>query len=161
ILDLCAAPGGKTTHLAALMGGEGEVVAVEHHAGRADALKRTAERLRAGDTVRVETADAAAPRADGPFDRVLLDPPCSGLGKLQSRADRRWHATPAAPLGLQAAILDAAAAANPRRLVYATCTISRAENSDQVAAFLERHPDYALSGTHVTLPHRDATDGFY
>ncbi|HEY3021867.1 MAG TPA: 16S rRNA (cytosine(967)-C(5))-methyltransferase RsmB [Solirubrobacteraceae bacterium] len=161
ILDLCAAPGGKTTHLAALMGGDGEVVAVERHTGRANALVRTVARLRADGVVRVENADATDPRRDGPFDRVLVDPPCSGLGTLQSRPDRRWHATPDAPLELQAAILDAAAAATERRLVYATCTISRAENDDQVAAFLERHPDFTLSATHVTLPHRDATDGFY
>jgi 16S rRNA (cytosine967-C5)-methyltransferase len=160
ILDLCAAPGGKTTHLAALMGGEGEVVAVEHDARRADGLVRTAQRLHADGVVRVRTADAAAP-AGGRFDRVLVDPPCSGLGTLQSRPDLRWHATPDAPLALQAGILDAAAAVADRRIVYSTCTISRAENEDQVAAFLDRHRDFALSGTIVTLPHRDGTDGFY
>jgi 16S rRNA (cytosine967-C5)-methyltransferase len=160
VLDLCAAPGGKTTHLAALMT-EGAVVAVEHHAGRADQLNHTVARLRADGIVRVDTADAAAPRADGPFDRVLVDPPCSGLGTLQSRPDRRWHATADAPLELQARILDAAAAAGPQRIVYSTCTISRNENEDQVAAFIKRHPAYTLSGEHVTLPHRDRTDGFY
>ena len=80
---------------------------------------------------------------------------------MQSRPDRRWHATPAAPLELQARILDTAAAVTARRLVYSTCTISRAENADQVAAFLERHPGFTLSGEAVTLPHRDRTDGFY
>src|SRR5437867_2250592 len=161
VLDLCAAPGGKTTHLAALMDGEGEVVAVERHTGRANALVRTVARMRADGVVRVENADATDARAGGPFDRVLVDPPCSGLGTLQSRPDRRWHAGPDAPLELQAAILDAAAAVTARRLVYSTCTISRAENDDQVAAFLERHPDFTLSAAHVTLPHRDRTDGFY
>ena len=161
VLDLCAAPGGKTTHLAALMGGEGTVVAVERHSGRANQLTRTVARLRADGIVRVEQADATDPRTDGPFDRVVVDPPCSGLGTLQSRPDRRWHATPEAPLELQARILDTAAAVTARRLVYSTCTISRAENTDQVAAFLERHPDFTLSGEAVTLPHRDRTDGFY
>ena len=95
VLDLCAAPGGKTTHLAALMGDRGEIVAVERHPGRAAALERTAARL--GTTsVRVEVGDAAAVRGDGPFDRVLVDPPCSGLGTLQSRPDLRWRARPEA-----------------------------------------------------------------
>jgi 16S rRNA (cytosine967-C5)-methyltransferase len=160
VLDLCAAPGGKTTHLAALMT-EGSVVAVERHSGRANQLTRTVARLRADAIVRVDHADATDPRADGPFDRVLVDPPCSGLGTLQSRPDRRWHATPDAPLDLQARILDTAAAVAGRRLVYSTCTISRSENEDQVAAFLERHPEFTLSDERVTLPHRDRTDGFY
>src|SRR5262249_11888688 len=93
VLDLCAAPGAKTTHLAALMEDRGQVVAVERHAGRAEALSRTSRRMHAG-SVRVEVADAAEPRSDGPFERVLVDPPCSGLGTLQSRPDLRWRATP-------------------------------------------------------------------
>jgi 16S rRNA (cytosine967-C5)-methyltransferase len=160
VLDLCAAPGGKTTHLAALMG-EGEVVAVERHPGRANALVRTVARQRAEGIVRVECSDATDPRTDGPFDRVLVDPPCTGLGTLQSRPDLRWRASPEGPLELQAQILDNAAAACRGRLVYSTCTISAAENEHQVAAFLDRHPGFALSGAHVTLPHRDGTDGFY
>ena len=158
VLDLCAAPGGKTTHLAALMG-QGEVVAVEHDPRRADGLKRTVKRLRADAIVRVETGDAT--EASGRYDRVLVDPPCSGLGTLQSRPDRRWHASPDAPLELQARILDAAARCAERRIVYSTCTIARAENEGQVEAFLDRHPGFALSDTHVTLPHRDRTDGFF
>jgi 16S rRNA (cytosine967-C5)-methyltransferase len=159
ILDLCAAPGGKTTHLAALMG-RGHVTAVEKDPRRADGLRRTARRLQAEAMVDVRIADATEVPAER-YDRVLVDPPCSGLGTLQSRPDLRWHATPEAPLALQAAILDAAAAVADRRVVYSTCTISRAENEDQVAAFLDRHPEFALSGTIVTLPHRDGTDGFY
>jgi len=159
ILDLCAAPGGKTTHLAALMG-SGHVTAVEKDPRRADGLERTVRRMGAEDIIEVRIADAAEPPPER-YDRVLVDPPCSGLGTLQSRPDLRWHATPEAPVALQAAILDAAAAVAERRIVYSTCTISRAENEDQVTAFLERHPDFALSGTVVTLPHRDGTDGFF
>jgi 16S rRNA (cytosine967-C5)-methyltransferase len=159
VLDLCAAPGGKATHLAALMG-EGTVLAVEKDPRRADGLRRTAKRLRADGVVSVRVADATEP-VEGRFDRVLVDPPCSGLGTLQSRPDLRWHATPDAPLALQAAIMDVAAAVAERRVVYSTCTISRAENEDQVAAFMDRHPEFSLSGTIVTLPHRDGTDGFY
>jgi 16S rRNA (cytosine967-C5)-methyltransferase len=166
VLDLCAAPGGKATHLAALMGGDGEVVAVERHPGRAEALRRTCERLRAG-TVRIETADAAQPREDGPFDAVLVDPPCSGLGTLQGRPDLRWRADPGAIpelAALQGRILAAGAAAlRPGgALVYATCTISRAEGEDVIEAFLRAHPGFALDDEpRQLLPHRDGTDGFF
>ena len=117
VLDLCAAPGGKSTHLAALMEGRGEVVAVERNARRAGALARTAQRLRAAN-VRVEVADAALARAEGAaFDRVLVDPPCSGLGTLQARADLRWRVTPRGDRArwrrAQAAILAAGAARPP------------------------------------------------
>ena len=113
VLDLCAAPGGKTTHLAALMEDRGEVVAVERHPGRASALERTRARMRAS-CVKVEVGDAAIPRTDGPFDKILVDPPCSGLGTLQSRPDLRWRARPEAVgelAALQARILGAAAQA--------------------------------------------------
>src|SRR3954471_5841017 len=83
VLDLCAAPGGKTTHLAALMGDVGQIVAVEKHPGRAEALRRTADRM-AATIVDVRTQDATQ-RLEGTFDRVLVDPPCSDLGTLASR----------------------------------------------------------------------------
>jgi 16S rRNA (cytosine967-C5)-methyltransferase len=165
VLDLCAAPGAKTTHIAALMGDEGEVVAVERHAGRAEQLAATARRLHA-TIVDVRTGDAVDPVPGRAFDRALVDPPCSGLGTLRSRPDLRWRATPdriAALTGEQAAILDAAAAAlRPGgRLVYSTCTLSTPENEDAVAAFLARHDDFALDTVRTTLPSRDGTDGFF
>ena len=92
VLDLCAAPGGKTTHLAALMEDQGTVVAVERHPGRAEALRRTAARMGAS-SVEVSTADAAAPHEPAAYDRVLVDPPCSDLGTLASRPDARWRKT--------------------------------------------------------------------
>jgi 16S rRNA (cytosine967-C5)-methyltransferase len=157
VLDLCAAPGGKTTHLAALMENRGEVVAVERHPGRARALARTARRLQAS-CVRVEVSDAALFRPDGPrFDRVLVDPPCSGLGTLQARADLRWRMTPGGVRSMvrtQAAILASGAAAlRPGGvLVYSTCTISPTENERQIAAFLDRHPDFRIDDLASELP---------
>ena len=139
VLDLCAAPGGKTTHLAALMGGGGELIAVERNRRRAGELTHTAARLHAHN-VRVEVGDAAEPRSPGSFDRVLVDPPCSGLGTLQARADLRWRVTPAAVEELaatQRAILATAAKAlRPGGvLVYSTCTISPIENEHVVTTF--------------------------
>jgi 16S rRNA (cytosine967-C5)-methyltransferase len=166
VLDLCAAPGGKSTHLAALMQGKGEVVAVERNARRAGLLARTAQRLHAGN-VRVEVADAAVERPEGAvYDRVLVDPPCSGLGTLQARADLRWRVTPEDVREMvltQSAILAAGAAAvRPGGvLVYSTCTISPAENEHQIAAFLDTHPHFSRSESMTTLPHRDHTAGFF
>jgi 16S rRNA (cytosine967-C5)-methyltransferase len=183
-LDLCAAPGGKTTHLAALMEGEGLVLAVERDRRRAGALARTARRLRAGN-VRIELGDAALTRPEGPvFDRVLVDPPCSGLGTLQARPDLRWRMSPSRLPGLesvQAEVLAAGARAlRPGGvLVYSTCTISPTENERQIAALLDarpdltlddlaaelpsalRHPAPAAAETVLTLPDRDRTAGFF
>jgi 16S rRNA (cytosine967-C5)-methyltransferase len=188
VLDLCAAPGGKATHLAALMDGRGEVLAVERNPQRARMLELTAARLHAGN-VRVEVSDAQLERHEGGrFDRVLADPPCSGLGTLQSRPDLRWRVTPAAIAEMahsQAAILAAGAAAlRPGGLlVYSTCTISTTENEQVIAAFLDSHPDFSLDeiplalsrpgaslgtrvaprepGVTLTLPHRERTAGFF
>jgi 16S rRNA (cytosine967-C5)-methyltransferase len=178
VLDLCAAPGGKTTHLAALMGNEGEIVAVERHAGRAAALRRTAARMGA-TIVDVRTADAAQPQTET-FDRVLVDPPCSDLGTLASRPDARWRKAgrPEALSELQARILAAGAAAvRPGgSLVYSTCTISPIENERVVEAFLAIRQDFVAEDLGIaqpawkhptmpyalqTLPHRDRTDGFF
>jgi 16S rRNA (cytosine967-C5)-methyltransferase len=181
VLDLCAAPGAKTTHLAALMGDRGSLRAVERHPGRAEALRRTLARMRVGCAT-VRQADATDPRAGGDsrgagYDRVLVDAPCSGLGTLQSRPDLRWRATPeriADTARLQARIIRAAAAATRPggALVYSVCTISRAESEDVVSQFLDEHPHFAaepLPGDErgaggpfrQLLPHRDRTDGFF
>jgi 16S rRNA (cytosine967-C5)-methyltransferase len=155
ILDLCAAPGGKTTHLAALMGDAGEIVAVERHPQRAKALQAQAQRLHA-ESVRIHLGDAKEVTADalgGRFDRILVDPPCSGLGTLRTHPDLRWRATPRAIETLrreQEAIVAAArdVLAPGGRLVYSTCTLSPREE--------------VVDGDVVrTLPHRDGTDGFY
>jgi 16S rRNA (cytosine967-C5)-methyltransferase len=176
VLDLCAAPGAKTTHLAALMGNEGEVVAVERNPDRAEALRANVARVHAS-SVTVEVGDAREARAG--FDRVLADPPCSALGTLQSRPDARWRERDIGELAaLQREILDAAAGATRPggTLVYSTCTISPRENEDQVRSFLERDPRFSADDLrsawplwehprvpkHLqTLPHRDHTDGFF
>jgi 16S rRNA (cytosine967-C5)-methyltransferase len=180
VLDLCAAPGAKTTHLAALMNNRGRVVAVERHRGRAAALARTAERMGA-TCVEVRTGDAARPHEPAAYDRVLVDPPCSDLGTLAARPDARWRKRPQdlpALAAQQAAILRAGAAAlKPQgTLVYSTCTISPSENEHVIDQFLAERDDFEPtdppSDLHVwdhpsvprfrqTLPHRDGTDGFF
>ena len=135
------------------MEGTGEVVAVERHPQRARALQATSARMQAAN-VTVVTADAKAYDGAGGFDRVLLDPPCSGLGTLRSHPDLRWRTSPEAIA--QLAVEQDALLASARRalapggtLVYSICTLSPGE---------ER-----LVGEDVqrTFPHRDGTDGFY
>jgi 16S rRNA (cytosine967-C5)-methyltransferase len=180
VLDLCAAPGAKTTHLAALMEDRGQVVAVERDPARADELRATCARLRAS-CVDVRVADAREPVGREAFDRVLVDPPCSGLGTLQARPDLRWRVRAADLDGLasrQAAILDAAGAAlRPGgTLAYSTCTLSPSENEEQIAALVKRRPDLEIDDLHAdhplwehqrvprflqTMPHRHGTAGFF
>ena len=166
VLDLCAAPGGKTTHLLALMGGEGELTAVEVHPGRARALRETCELMGAG-AVQVVNDDARMFTAAEPFDRVLIDPPCSGLGTLQSRPDLRWQPRRGEvdELAAKQAELLRAGAAQLRPgglLVYSVCTISKAEGEAVVDAFLDEHgDDFVSDGRWQLLPSRDGTDGFF
>ena len=183
VLDLCAAPGAKTTHIAALMRDEGRIVAVDSDPGRARALEMNCSRLGVS-CVDVRPGDARAAAFGRDFDRVLVDPPCSDLGTLQSRPDVRWRKRPAqiaALATIQRELLEAGAAAvRPGgRLVYSTCTIERTENQDQIEEFLARHGDFSafdLSGPYApgpgtevgtggnfiqTIPHLDGTDGFF
>jgi 16S rRNA (cytosine967-C5)-methyltransferase len=157
ILDLCAAPGIKTTAIAARMGDRGEVVAVDRDPGRATQLEEMCERLGA-TCVRVVVGDAAEIDLGDGYDRVLVDPPCSDLGTLASRPDARWRKSPELierVAGVQAAILDRAAdAVKPGgTLTYSVCTISRREGPDRVESFDARSTQLR--------PDRDRTDGFF
>ena len=168
VLDLCAAPGGKTTHLAAH---GAHVTAVEADATRADQLRATVARM--GADVEVITADART--VTGEYDRVLVDPPCTDLGTLALRPDARWRKQPGDPerlAGLQREILAAGAACvKPGGvLVYSTCTISPRENEAQLEGFeidpwrpsdLPAWDHPSVAGVTQTLPHRDHTDGFF
>ncbi len=140
VLDLCAGPGIKTGQIAARMEDRGETISVELDTERAGEVATQARRLGLRSVTVVET-DAATQMAPG-FDRVLVDAPCSDLGTLASRPDARWRKSPRAIERLaeaQRGFLDAATAAlRPGGvLVYSTCTVSRRENEDRVAALLE------------------------
>jgi 16S rRNA (cytosine967-C5)-methyltransferase len=156
------------------------VVAVDLEPRRASAIDANCARLGI-QSVEVRIGDAAELSEKASYDRVLVDPPCSDLGTLQSRPDARWRKRPSqiAKLRvLQSRILEAGARAlRPGgRLVYSTCTIDEGENGGQIRDFLERHPDWRvldlpasypgvadpLGGRFLqTLPHRDGTDGFF
>jgi 16S rRNA (cytosine967-C5)-methyltransferase len=153
ILDACAAPGGKSTHLAELIGDRGEVWAVDRSEARLRRLERNAERL--GLTaIRTLAADATrlgeeSPEWQGRFDRILVDAPCSGLGTLARHPDARWRVTPEAIEGLvalQRQLLEGVLPllAPGGRLVYATCTVDPRENGEVLAALLRTHADWRL-----------------
>jgi 16S rRNA (cytosine967-C5)-methyltransferase len=140
LLDLCAGPGIKTGQIAARMGDRGEVISVELDPNRAEEVAAQASRLGLRSVTVIE-ADATAMEMAPGFDRVLLDAPCTDLGALASRPDARWRKSPKTIerlVGIQErALLGAARLLRPGgTLVYATCTISRRENEDRVAALL-------------------------
>ena len=153
VLDLCAAPGGKSGQLAALMGDRGELVCVEQHPGRARELERTLARFGA-TCARVVVADAAGYDEPGLFDRVLLDPPCSGLGVLAGRPDARWRRTAEEAehlSAIQRSLLDVARSrlAPEGALVYSVCTLRRDECEG------------VRAGGDYLLPQDTGSDGFY
>lgn len=140
VLDLCAGPGIKTGQIAARMGDRGEVISVELDPARAGEVAAQARRLDLRSVTVIEADAAEMDMAPG-FDRVLLDAPCSDLGALASRPDARWRKTPKTIERLVdvqgRTLLGAARVLRPGGvLVYATCTISRRENEDRVAALL-------------------------
>jgi 16S rRNA (cytosine967-C5)-methyltransferase len=182
VLDLCAAPGAKSTHIAALMRGRGRLVAVERSPGRCDSLQANCRRMGAHWVdVRCEDAAKFVGEYEDGYDRVLLDPPCSDLGTLQARPDARWRKKPdqMKELGrIQEGLFESAARhVRPGgTLVYSTCTISPSENEDQVHNFLARHPEFAADDLAAELPefrhprtprflqllpHVHGTDGFF
>jgi 16S rRNA (cytosine967-C5)-methyltransferase len=142
VLDLAAGAGGKSLALAALMENSGRIAATDVRAAALTELERRAER--AGVTIIQPT-----PKADGVFDVVMLDAPCSGTGTWRRQPELRWRLTPerlAEFRATQDALLaQAAFRVRPGgRLVYATCSILPSENEDRVAAFLESHRDFTV-----------------
>ena len=150
VLDLCAAPGGKSTQLAAMMAGEGVLVCNEPVPGRAQVLSRNLERMGVKNAVAVcALPEELSPRWPGFFDKILVDAPCSGEGMFRRHPETREEWTPAAPAGCagrQTHILrHAAAMLRPGgRLAYSTCTFNALENEGVVEAFLREHTDFHL-----------------
>lgn len=183
VLDACAAPGGKTAYIAQRVGHSGRVTAVDRGRSSGPRVVRTLGQASiAGDhlidRVYVVEGDVAAedPNELGaPFDRVLIDAPCSGLGTLRAHPEIRWRREPEDLDDLsqrQSRILDATATLVRvgGRVVYSTCTIARAENEQVVSDFLEKNPEFEreerLSGLDEntelhTFPFQDGLDGFY
>lgn len=180
VIDACAAPGGKTTHIAELMQDQGTVWAYDRAASRLRKLKENAQRLQL-HSIQTCVGDSRNLSYQNTADRVLLDAPCSGLGTLHRHADARWRQTPESVqelATLQAELLKQTSSwVKPGGiLVYSTCTLHPLENEAVIQAFLAHNPRWEIcpapsgsppaafatsEGWIKVLPHRAAMDGFF
>ena len=158
VLDACAAPGGKTTHLAQLMSDGGRILASDRQPGRLRLLAANARRLRLGSIACVASnGTAAAPWSGVDFHRILVDAPCSGLGVLGRHPDIKWRRGPGDLPDMQATQLALLEAQRPYLaadglLVYSVCSNEPEETDEVVRIFLERHPDLELDPLADDLP---------
>ena len=182
ILDVCSAPGGKSTHMAQLMKNTGSIYACDIHKHRLELIEENCKRLGITNIKTVEQDGTVLTRRwQEPFDVIVCDVPCSGLGVLGRRADARWSKESediAGLCGIQKRILEEAAqlVVPGGTLIYSTCTITPEENQDMVEQFLARHPEYEADDTITDcwlnmdketngyvqfLPFADDMDGFF
>jgi 16S rRNA (cytosine967-C5)-methyltransferase len=178
VVDLCAAPGGKTTALAEMMKNEGEIVAIDKYEAKLSSIKSACDRLGLRN-VKLLAVDASTLESDK-VDKVLLDAPCSGLGVLTKKPDIKWKRdiTDIIKLAkMQGDLLENAARLVKAGgvLVYSTCTTEPEENQENVSRFLSRHPEFSVedarqyvshdlvnpSGMVETFPHKHGMDGSF
>ncbi|CAG7622911.1 16S rRNA (cytosine(967)-C(5))-methyltransferase RsmB [Paenibacillus allorhizosphaerae] len=183
VLDCCAAPGGKTAHLAEKMGDQGEIIACDMHEHKEKLIRDQAERLGL-KSIRTITADArklAERFAADSFDRILLDAPCSGLGVIRRKPDMKWEKRESELADICEVQRELLEAVHPLLkpggiLVYSTCTIEAAENEDMIRGFLAAHPkfepdepsgknvplaDRSQGGAVQIMPYDFGSDGFF
>jgi 16S rRNA (cytosine967-C5)-methyltransferase len=184
ILDACAAPGGKCAHIAETMQDRGELIAVDPSARGIAKIRDNMSRLEHGwaQVVQADASEELPQSLRSPYDRILVDAPCSGLGTLRGHPEIKWHRNEndiRRLSRLQAKILRRVAGyLKPNGvLLYATCTLTREENEDLIGAFLAQDKEFELDdaarylpgqATHMVrdkfflaLPQRDNTDGFF
>lgn len=167
ILDLCAAPGGKSTQIAEYMRGRGMLITNEIHPQRAKILSENIERMGISNAIVLnETPESLSKRFIAFFDRILVDAPCSGEGMFRKNdnAGEEWSEENVALCAeRQDGILDCAATMlKPGgRLVYSTCTFAPAEDEGSVSRFLETHPDFCLEKEERLMPHKIKGEGHF
>lgn len=179
VIDLCAAPGGKTTYIAELMGNEGDILAFDIHPHRVDLIDKNAKRLGI-DIIKTAVADATVfdKGLECAADKVLLDVPCSGLGIARRKPELKYKTDGEDLPQIQLAILENGAKyVKPGgEIVYSTCTLFRDENEKVVEEFLKRNKDFELvcfkdrlpqglsedkRGMMTILPNKTDMDGFF
>ena len=185
VVDACAGAGGKTLALAALLDGQGRMLALDSNGKKLEELRRRSRRAGLTNVAarEVHGGELPAEAKRGAWDRVLVDAPCSGLGTLRRNPEARWRLAPKTIDGFPAQQLSlmvtyAPLVAPGGRLIYATCTLLRRENEEVVERFLAERPDFVImplkeiwgkeralrlgDGTYLKVyPHSHGTDGFF
>lgn len=167
VVDACAGAGGKTLHLASLMGNKGKIIALDTESWKLEELKKRSRR--AGVSIietRLIESTKTIKRLENTADRLLLDVPCSGLGVLKRNPDSKWKLSEDfinQIRNTQAEILENYAKILKKGglMVYATCSLLPSENEKQVEAFLEKNPDFTLISQNQLRPSEYGFDGFY
>lgn len=168
VLDVCAAPGTKTTHMAQLMKNTGEIIACDIHEHRVELIHNSMKRMglncihpqQLDGTLAHESFEVES------FDRILVDAPCSGYGVLKRKNDIKVHMEPSDMdeiIPLQASILESVSSLVKKEgiLVYSTCTLNKKENEKQVEKFLKNHEEYTLLEMRTIFPYEYHSDGFF
>ena len=165
VLDICAAPGGKTFTMAEYMQNKGEIIACDLYPHRVALIDEGAKRLGI-DIIKTKTCDATVyDESLGGFDAILCDVPCSGFGVIRRKPDIKYkQAEDFCELeAIQKSILNNAVKYLKKggRLLYSTCTLRKKENENVVCDFLKENKEFSLVSEKTLMPHIDKTDGFY
>ena len=167
ILDMCAAPGGKTIGMALSANNQAKITAIDIHPSRANLIDEFASRVNVDvDVVTMDALEVTSKYDVSSFDKVLLDAPCSGLGVMRRKPDIRHHLQPTDLDQLQALqrqlLTESAKMVKPDgALFYVTCTLNKKENQDQITWFLDNHPDFVCEYQQHFDPITSNADGFY
>lgn len=167
VLDVCAAPGGKSTYIADRANDQATVIAGDRSAGRLATIVETSRR-QGLESIQPMLLDAeeGLPFRLGTFDKVLVDAPCSGTGTLRRNPEIRWRLisseVPAFAARQKEILRNASEMVKPGgRLVYSTCSIEREENEEVVDEFLAKHDAFHVLNSQRTWPQREGCDGFF
>ena len=167
VLDMCSAPGSKTTHLSALMENQGKIEAYDLYEHKVKLVEYNLRRLGVKN-VHIQAGDSTKLKEVYPektFDRILLDAPCSGFGVLKRKPEIKYHDSSIMDglVSLQALLLENAyyLLKNDGTMVYSTCTINKKENELMIQKFIEKHPDMEVIKQRTILNYEYHTDGFF
>lgn len=165
ILDICAAPGGKTFTMAQYMNNTGQITACDLHIKRVELIEKGARRLGINNIKTLQNDATVKNDTLGQFDAILCDVLCSGLGVIRRKPEIKYkNLNEYKDITLiQSQILENADLyLKPNgRILYSTCTLRKCENEGVIQRFLDKHPHYELKYQHTFMPHTDGTDGFY